>query len=257
MPGTQDTYCFVFIVLAILYIMNRNNEQNVPLGSSYALQCNCEEGQCTCYETNVQGMRGSRHGRKSRFDTSDIKNAVNKASNKVSGLKRAAVKKMTSSAMRNHPNSRSNFKKNGRRSNFNPYSKGLPGVNIKDTGKYENHVNYGATYEISDYNPGLDDLTSTEYTDNVIKDISLESEVARSHKDYVDNISHVSTGASVHTLLDDSSRSVETMNFVGLSGRKTIKALRHAKPGEGMREIHGFDETSLDEYRPDDMNSLI
>jgi hypothetical protein len=242
MPN-RDTCCLVFIVIALLFFTctgASSNENSTFVGRS-KFKPN--------FNFNVKEMSnkirtGAANLLKNKPNT--LNNSVNNDVNKMNTNRQSRLPAKFTTQTRNKPKHT--------KSNFNPYGSD---IDISDAKPYENYVNYGGPYEILDYNPTISDLASTEYSDSTIKDISLESEVRKSHKDYIDNVSHISTGASVQTMLDDSSRSIETTNFVGLSGGKVIKALRGTKPKDGMREVSGFNESSLDGYAPSNMNSLI
>jgi hypothetical protein len=243
----NDTRCLVFIVIALLFFTctctgTPSNENSTFVGRSKFKP-----------NFNVKEMSN-----KIRTGAANLlKNNPNTLNNGVKNGVKNGVNKMNTNRQSRLPakftTQNSNTPKHNK-SNFKPYGND---IDISDTKTYENYVNYGGYYEILDYNPTISDLASTEYSDSTIKDISLESEVRKSHKDYIDNVSHISTGASVQTMLDDSSRSIETTNFVGLSGAKVIKALRGTKPKDGMREVSGFNESSLDGYAPSNMDSLI
>ena len=70
-----------------------------------------------------------------------------------------------------------------------------------------------------------------------VKDMSLEVEVGASHKRYCDALSFAGlpTGSSACTELEETGRSINTANFVGLTARKFCKARNLAVPGEGAR----------------------
>jgi hypothetical protein len=232
-----DTCCLVFIVIALIFFTCMGEPCNEK--STF--------GNKSKFKPNFKFKEMSNKIRTSAANLLKVKpDTINNDVNKMNTNRQS---RLPAKFTTRNSNTTKHIK-----SNFKPYGND---IDISDTKKYEDYVNYGGTYEISDYNPTITDLASTEYSDSTIKDISLESEVRKSHKDYIDNVSHVSTGASVQTMLDDSSRSIETTNFVGLSGGKVIKALRGTKPKDGMREVSGFNESSLDGYAPSNMNSLI
>jgi hypothetical protein len=75
-----------------------------------------------------------------------------------------------------------------------------------------------------------------DYADT-IQDMSLEPEVASSHRNYCNSLSFAGlpTGASACTTLEETGRSYGTADFVGLTSRKFCKARQLATPASDAR----------------------
>jgi hypothetical protein len=100
-----------------------------------------------------------------------------------------------------------------------------------------------------------DILSGGSYSDEAVKNMGLEADVGASHKRYCDSLSFsgMPTGASSCSELEETGRSINTSNFVGLTARKFCRARALATPGPTARttsskdiiENCGIDENDL------------
>jgi hypothetical protein len=81
------------------------------------------------------------------------------------------------------------------------------------------------------------------YSDEVVKNMGLEVGVGVSHKRYCDSLafSGMPTGASSCTELEETGRSINTSNFVGLTARKFCRSRALAVPGSTARTTSSKD----------------
>jgi hypothetical protein len=86
-------------------------------------------------------------------------------------------------------------------------------------------------------------LLGGDYSGDSVKKMGLESDVGASHKRYCDSLSFsgMPTGASACTTLEETGRSINTSNFVGLTARKFCRARALATPSSTARTTSSKD----------------
>ena len=86
-------------------------------------------------------------------------------------------------------------------------------------------------------------INGDNYSDEVVKKMGLEVDVGVSHKRYCDSLSFsgMPTGASSCSELEETGRSINTSNFVGLTARKFCRARALAVPSSSARTTSSKD----------------